>query len=478
MIKKALSLYKNLSSAVKAAFWFTFSNVIQKTIVFITLPIFTRLMTPEQFGVYNIFYSWLDIMIVFSTFNLTYTCFHNALIKYNDQKGLTSSFQFLTTITTTIILVIYLLNTSFWNSIIGLPTILVFIMFVHLYAYPAFGFWATKQRFEFKYKGVTLITILMVILSTALGILGAVYSDYKVEFRILASVSITAIVGVIFYVYNFYKGKVFFKKEYWIYAFSYSIPLLPYYLSQVVLNSTDRIMINALTETSKAGIYGVAYSLAIVLTYLSTGVNSSLIPWTYKRLKTNNLLDIGKKINYIVFIIGMITLLLILIAPEILWVFTTEEYYDAIWIIPPVALSTYLIFLYGLFVNFQLYIGGNKYVAIASILPAISNVILNYIFIPKYGYIAAGYTTLISYLLFTFINYGFMKYTSTKLYENKKIYDIKFIFLFSLSIFLFAILGMFTYYSIYRFVRYFLIFFIMLLIAFSIRKVYNNTKLN
>ena len=55
------------------------------------------------------------------------------------------------------------------------------------------------------------------------------------------------------------------------------------------------------------------------------------------------------------------------------------------------------------------YFEKNKAIMFASIVSAIMNVILNGIFIKKYGFVAAGYTTLICYFLYSVFHYYFMK---------------------------------------------------------------------
>ena len=53
----------------------------------------------------------------------------------------------------------------------------------------------------------------------------------------------------------------------------------------------------------------------------------------------------------------------------------------------------------------EYYYEKTKMVALISIITALCNVILNYLFIPKFGYIAAAYTTLISYFISTVMHY-------------------------------------------------------------------------
>lgn len=55
MLEKTKKIYNKMSIASKAALWFTICGFVQKGISFITVPIFTRLLTTEQYGVVSIF---------------------------------------------------------------------------------------------------------------------------------------------------------------------------------------------------------------------------------------------------------------------------------------------------------------------------------------------------------------------------------------------------------------------------------------
>ena len=89
-----------------------------------------------------------------------------------------------------------------------------------------------------------------------------------------------------------------------------------------------------------------------------------------------------------------------LIGPEVIRILASKEYAEAIYCIPPVAASIFFTYLYTLFINVEFYFEKTTYSMIVSVLGAILNVFLNYILIPKFGYIAAGYTTLVCYILF------------------------------------------------------------------------------
>lgn len=82
---------------------------------------------------------------------------------------------------------------------------------------------------------------------------------------------------------------------------------------------------------------------------------------------------------------------------------------------------------YALFVNIEFYFEKTKYVMYVSVLGAALNVFLNWVFITKYGYIAAGYTTVFCYLLFSAGHYLLYKYLSKKYLAGISIINFKLI---------------------------------------------------
>ena len=97
------------------------------------------------------------------------------------------------------------------------------------------------------------------------------------------------------------------------------------------------------------------------------------------------------------------------LGPEVISIFAPVEYYDAIWIVPPVACAVYFKFLYPLFSTVEFYYEKTGFVMIASCIAAGANIVLNYIFIRIYGYYAAGYTTLFCYILYSLAHYVFQR---------------------------------------------------------------------
>ncbi len=291
-------------------------------------------------------------------------------------------------------------------------------------------------------------------------ILSVLATDYKAEARVLSYVLVQVCIGLIFYIYNAKRGKKFFDKEIWKFALAFNLPLIPHYLAFTVLNQADRIMISRMVDTGKAAIYGVAYSVSMMMTIFTNAINNSFIPYTYKALKSEEYNSIRKNSNTLLIFVGAGCILAMAFAPEIIRVFAAREYYEAIWVMPPVAASVYFMFLYPLFGNVEFYFEKTKYVTIASCSGAIANIILNYIFIKIFGYVAAGYTTLACYIIFAVAHYFFHKRVIIeKKLEIKEIYDIRFIVSFSVIVVV-AMVGMTLTYS-HTIIRYAIIVVIM-----------------
>jgi O-antigen/teichoic acid export membrane protein len=87
----------------------------------------------------------------------------------------------------------------------------------------------------------------------------------------------------------------------------------------------------------------------------------------------------------------------------------------------------FLLYLYTLFGNIEFYFEKTKFIMAASMIAAVSNVALNFLFIPLCGYIAAGYTTLACYILFAGMHYVFMRQVCKEHLDGAKIYDMRFI---------------------------------------------------
>lgn len=426
-IKKFKRKYDAMSVVAKASLWFVICGFFQRGISTITTPIFSRLLDSSQYGGYTVFNSWLEIVTIVCTLKLGQGVYIQGLVKFDeDQDNFTSSLLGLATVWCGASFAAYLIFRDFWNNLLGLSTYMMICMFVMMISTVGFNFWAAKQRNEYRYVQLVKITILVSILKPLLGIIAILMTqDYKVEARI-GSLALVELVSYSFLYFSLLKkSKKFYIPKYWKYALAFNLPLVPHFLSQVILNHSDRIMIQRMVGYSEAGIYSLAYSIAMVLTMLNTSIQNALRPWMFQKIKSGNLSEIKKIGTGALIVVALCNLALISFAPELVSIFAPASYSDATSLIAPITMGVYFAFMYNLFVNVQMYYEKTKSVMIVALICAIINIFTNYIFIGMFGYVAAAYTTLASYILMTIMHYYAMKRIQKKHHENGDIYDIK-----------------------------------------------------
>lgn len=433
MINKLLQKYKSVPAAAKCSLWFAICSVIQKGISLITVPLFTRLLTTEQYGEFSVFQSWYQIISIFATLYLSAGVFNNGMTKYpNERNKYMSSMQGLSTVVTLLLFCVYLPFKEYINELTGLSTLLMVTIFAECLVAPALAFWSARQRYEFKYIALVGVTIGVAIFSPVLGLVAVNITEEKGIARILSAALVNVCVGLFFYVLNVTRGKKIFSKEYWVFALKFNIPLIPHYLSMIILSHSNRIMIERMFGETEVAIYSVAYSFSMIMNIVTNSINSSYIPWTYHKLKENNLAPLKKNTSLLLLGVAALSIVPVLVAPELMWVIAPPEYAEGVWIIPPVSTSVYFTFLYCLFGNIEFYFEKTKFIMVASTISAVANVGLNLLFMPRFGYLAAGYVTLICYIIYALAHYVFMRKVCKEKLNLKSVYNDKLILLISL----------------------------------------------
>lgn len=469
--------YKEMSPAVKNSLWFTLCNYLQKATALITVPIFTRLLTTEQYGVCNVYFAWFEIFIIFTSLQLPYEGLNNGFIRHEEEKDhyVSAIAGLILTLSCAIVLILLPFQHKLFE-ITGLNQILFLLLMVHLCCNPGLMLWINRRRFDFDYRIPVIVTLLSTVLSPLISITLVLTTEYKAEARVSGTVIVQVIFGIVCYAVLFKKGKCFYQKSYWKFALGFNLPLLMYYLSQSLLNQADRVMINYFIGKTEAGIYSVAYTAASLMLLAVSAVNGSFNPWMYRKIKQQEYQAIKKVVIALCLLMAIATVGMTAFAPDIIKLLATQEYMQAMWIIPPVSASVFFIFLYMIFANVEMYHGENGPISFISIIASVINIGLNAYFVPRFGYIAAGWTTLFSYVSLTLMHYYFMRRT-LKIHQVQRFLPEQFLFIVSIIVMLMSLFFVW----IYQFgaLRYVIILF-ELLLAWIMRKklinIYQNIK--
>ena len=413
MIKKLSRAYRSLSVVAKASLWFMLCTMLQKCLAIITTPIFTRIMDSVQYGYFSTYLSITTIFTVILTFNFDTCAYINGITKFDSETEkdcLATSLLSLTAVVTIVFGLIAFFFKDYLSKLLSLPVTLIMFMISEILFIPPVKFWMVRQRFKYRYISVVAVTLGMLIVNNLLGIFLVLNSTAnQAAYRVFSIAIVQIIVGLFFYIQFFIKSGIFNFTKYWSYGLHLNLPLIPHGLSIVILSSSDKVMINSMVGAAQAGIYGVAYSVGLIINSIKLSLVDALKSWIYEKLKKKQLSEIQNVCNLIFLMNILLTFLIVGLAPEIIKILAAPQYYEAVYIVPPVAASSYFTFIYNVCSIVELYYERNKRIMIASVIAAITNIILNYALIPIYGYFAAGYTTLFSYIVLSILHYFFLK---------------------------------------------------------------------
>lgn len=400
---------KNINrKALKSGIWYTISNFLVKGIGFITTPIFTRLLTKQEFGMFNNFTSWVNIFTIFVTLNLESTLI-SARYDYEDNfDEYILSMLSLSTIVTVIWWGLLNLNISFVIAITQIDKLYINIIFLYLLFLPAISMFQARERYVFEYKKSVILSSILVIGTSIVSVILVYYLPNKLFGRIVGFISFTVILGIVTYLFFILKAKKV-HLAYWRYALPIALPYIPHLLAGILLNSMDRVMIEKWCGSEATALYSLAYSCGTIVLLLINSVNSAFVPWLGQKLtekKYKEILLFSRK--YIVVFL-MLAIGIMLIAPEILLLLGGKTYTDSKYVITPVAMGCICQFLYTLFSNVEQFLKKTGGMAVATVSAALINFILNCLFIPRIGYLAAAYTTLIGYLCLLLIHMFYVR---------------------------------------------------------------------
>jgi O-antigen/teichoic acid export membrane protein len=384
--------------------WQTAGRFILQGISFFTAPIFTRLLTPSDYGQVAVYGTWVSLCSLFVGLQ-TYGSIPNAKIKYDDTKidAYLSSVMTLSVISFIVFLVGAIVANRFVAHIFGLRSDLVILLVIQ--SFSAFGI-AFYTRKLIQYKQVehsTLLSLLVSISSTVLAItfLSSI-SENRYIVKIYANAIPTIIIGFVIVCLVLFKGRKIYNKSYWNFCLVLTLPLILHDAGGLVLSQSDRVMLQKMSGESVTGIYSFAYSVALVISILWTSFNATWVPFYYEYKKNDQkVLLLQRTKNYII-VFSVLTMGFILLAPEVYRVMTPPEYWPGVSLIPLIALAYYFNFLYSFPANYEFYNARTKLISIGTVCAAIINIVCNFVFIPLYAGIGAAIATLVSFV-FLFI---------------------------------------------------------------------------
>jgi O-antigen/teichoic acid export membrane protein len=253
------------------------------------------------------------------------------------------------------------------------------------------------------------IAIPSIISSYAAFVLSLVLILIMTSQKYMGQILAQVIIGIIFFFYYMKELRPFinltFKKKYFKYIFSYSIPLIPYALNGIILAQIDRVQINMYEGASSVGLYSFAYNIAMLMSVFSVTLFQTWTPRYFEYMNARDYISHDKDIHKLNKYLVIVAAFLILFGMEVGYILADKKFHPALSIIPIVVISYYFEAIFTIFARHIGFAKRTIYATLIALASGVLNIFLNTIYIPMYGYKAAAWTTFASYLTMTILGY-------------------------------------------------------------------------
>ncbi len=413
----------------KNSAFYMLASLLPVAVGFLMLPVYTRYLTPDDYGVVALVLSLQSFLPLIMTLQI-----HSSISRfYFDYKDDNTKLKiFITTImvaTLTLSLIVLVLLFNYLDEIlsfifpktIGYNDIFllgVFTSFVSVFT----SMFINLIRVQQKAKLFMKVSLSLFLVALAINILEVIVYERGAYGVVEASliVSIISFVVYFFMVKGFFILKVDFKTI--IDPLKFSIPLIPHSLSGLIFMYSDRIILERYVTLSAIGLYMFSDKIAMVFKMLVNEFNNAFSPYFNEKSKLSKEAAIKEVQNISLIFIFSIAMLIVFVAlfsvEMVYWLFD-ERYFDT-WMMIPLLSSAYIFrSLYCFSSSGLFYEKKTGKVALITMVAGLANIGLNLLLIPIYGIMVAIYTTIFSFFI-TFVMAELMSYKVYYLQLNIK----------------------------------------------------------
>lgn len=402
---------------------------------FITLPIFTRILTKEDYGVLALAQVYAIFVNGLANFGMT-VAYDRNYFQYRGSRTETSkllystlsfvvlNFVFLAALTYFFQtrLSMFIMGSGEHGNILFWAICAQFFVGVNYYYLAYFKNSEVAKRFVgYTIAGtlINLVVVLFLVVYFRVGVIGIVYAhafSAGIIFIILSLKFVTILTPS--------WDKVIFLESLRI-----SYPLTPRIFLGVIGTQFDKYMIRLLASVGSTGVYSIGQRIAYLVFSFMTAIQNVFAPQVYKRmfdLRKKGGAAVGRYLTPFAYVTVALALVIALFSEEVITVLTPKSYHGAVNIV------TILAMFYGsMFFGKQPQLIFAKKTAVTSLLTLVSvglNVALNIPFIMKWGIIGAAWGTLLAGLISGSISFAVSQHYYEIKWEYKKIGSIFFVF--------------------------------------------------
>lgn len=411
MREKYIFFIKNMSIL-------TISNFVSKILVFLMLPLYTNVLTTQEYGTIDIISTTINLSIPIFTLSIS-----EAILRYTMEKNVIKEEVLKESLKVIVKGFLILLILSPLTTFLKLPLVYVVIFLIY-YLTTAIAnalSYYTKGTNNLKLLGISnIIRALLLVSLNCLMLLVLKLNIIGYYISLIVSDIIFILILLIPVLKNKQK-RIKQNNQLAKEMKSYSKPFIINSISWWINNASDKYLVLFFCGINLTGIYSIAYKIPSMLEVVQNIFSQA---WQISAIKEYKSKEaeafFSTMYKYYNFILIMTVLIILLFLKSISKILFAKEFYVA-WKFVPFLL---LAILFGALSGFlgSLYSANkdSKMYAKSTLIGAISNIILNLILIPIFNAYGAAIATFISYLVVWIIRVkNVKKYLELKI-EHKK----------------------------------------------------------
>ena len=410
---------KTLNSLFKTAGQYTLTNVINSAIPFLMLPVYTRYLSPYDYGIVATF----QILVSFISPFIGLSLYGAISVKYYDNSGVDLP-KYITNCLIILSASTIITSTIIWyfsweiGKFITFPAewlwSIIVVSLGQFMVQVALALWQIRMK-PIPYG---IFQVVQTSMNLILAVIFVVVLRMNWEGRIIAQICCDVLFGFIAFVILYRDNWIKFEynKEYIVSALKFGIPLIPHAIAGWAIAVVDRVFINKMIGVAETGIYTIGYQVAMVIVLIETSFNNAWVPWLFHNLNTGDPLVKTKivKITYIyVTLLLSFALLLSVTAPWFMNILVGKEFYGSVKIIFWLALGKGIYSMYFMTCNYLFYMKRTDLVAFSTFSAAAIHIVATYYLVKYNGIIGAAQAGILS----TFVLVSITWYYSNRIYK-------------------------------------------------------------
>ena len=387
---------------------YLFATIATKALSFISIPVYTRLLTVEDYGIVNVFMSMVGIVAVLLTLSseVSISRYYYDAKDEEDFKRFVGTSIRLTSIILLITTTIFILGLTIISNIVDMPRRLTLCLI------PVALFNITNSIFtqiynpQMQSKKIAIVSSVQSYSAFAISVICIVLiKNEKYYGYIYGNIIAMALLGV----YMIRQIKPFyiscFDKTYIPYILKYCLPYIPDSLSGIVLAQFSRIFIGNNQGYTLAGSYSLVVNMAMLMVVVIQITNNAWVPYYFRYMNDKDYKSIINDFNLIWRLTLVAAIGLSFFGKEIAEILAKKDFLDLMPLLP-LLVSGYVFhqwaYVYLRNVGYSKRMMWNSY---SYMISGTALVILNMILVPRYQGYGAAIATLLSYMLLFVFTY-------------------------------------------------------------------------